>query len=163
MVFLRLAAGCGALLLVSGCSHLLRAPAQYTSLPVSPALPGERSPTTDLPDAALPAVVIPGQPLTTPTRPRAGAVEPYTALRQSERARMAWRELRPDDLMKLDRTDFARSKNTDGDKPLSTGSVPRSTEPSSIPPGGGDQDREKSMSDLLDRGGRSMGTICSKC
>ena len=161
MMFKRLALGCSTLALVSGCSHLLHAPAQYTSLPVIDAAPVASSPVLDQPDVTLPAVVIPGQLLDATPRPRVDAVEPYVALRQSERARLAWRELRPEDLLRP--AQIANTRPKAADSPNATGSVPRSDEVPPIPTGPEDQNPEKALNKLQGGGEQPTSAQCGSC
>lgn len=162
MVFTRLAAACSALLLVSGCSHLLQAPAQYAALPVSSSSPATVGSGAERPDAALPLVVIPGQLLAAPGRRRGSTVEPHAALQQSARARLAWKELRPTDLLKPPLIESMRAALAD--EPGATASLPSSGRGGAANPAApATQDREKSMSHLLDQGGAPAKTICDRC
>ncbi len=160
MILPRLAAGCGALLLVSACSRLLHAPAQYAALPVSATQHAQALPPAGR-EVALPSVVIPGQFLAGSERSRLGAVEPYAALRQSEHRRLAWSEQRPGDLLKPTLFAGARAVATGG--PGSTGAVPHANPAPSTGLAPEGQDREARIDKLLDRGSSSVRALCGRC
>ncbi|MGU3539136.1 hypothetical protein [Methylobacterium sp. A54F] len=104
--------GFGALLPTVGCSHLADVPARYAAATPVAVEAG--------PVVALPPTVLPGQSLGPRARRRTDAVTPDESLRQSIRARLAWKDLNPADLLETPQPQLAGGRAAPG----TTGALP---------------------------------------
>jgi hypothetical protein len=156
MVVMRIATLCGCAMALGGCLALPDTPRAYTALP-----------STAVSNAALPPVVVPGQVLRASLGRTSAGVNPSDDLLSSERARIAWAPLQPDELA-LPSTPAAHSasaiKAGGASDPASTSSVSMPTKGSARP--GADAqsyDREATMDRLEKEGRKDAKPICGGC
>ena len=172
----RIATLAAVLLTVGACSRMPMGPTAYSALPADPTAAVTvpvAPPRADVAaiqpeaDVALTPVVIPGTWTLRGTETLRGSVNPAAVLDASVRSRMAWKALRPEDL--LERSILAarsvRSLATDIVETSATtrGKAPAAGRPLLSADAPATYDREATMSALLRGGQNAAKSICSGC
>lgn len=164
-----------AVLASSACSHVPLSPTAYSALPPPTAMAATTAPTAPLVDLAAPQpeaddgpmpVVIPGTLKLQNAELGQRGVNPLAVLDFSRRSRLAWKTLRPQDLIKppvyasvsrmYDDVDIRETATTSG-----KGSAPESGLKAGKAPL--EYDREATMETLLKGGRMATSSICSGC
>jgi hypothetical protein len=152
MTLKRGALGCSILICLGGCSHLLSAPTQYSSLPLAP-------PSASLADAT--PVDVPGRLLFSPSRTRGANLEPFAALQRSSSDRLERDDSRSDEVSAQTQS---RHKAGSAVEPSYTASVPDALGSSVRRQGAsGNYNRETTMNRLVRDGKVAARPICSGC
>lgn len=163
MFVTRAIVSCALLLSMSGCSHLFRRPAQYTSLPQA----GDAS----LSQAEAYGIAGSAEETTRNTRRLhtriSTGVDPLAALQRSIYARAAWEQLNPTDLTNASGSVASRGRGPTPDgalEPTATNSLLSARTPSGLAQTKSENyDREATMSRLLKDGEEAAKPICLGC
>ena len=143
MFLARVAVGCAAFILISGCSVLFKGSGQYASLPRH-AVAGTLLSLDKRSKAAPKRIVAP------PFREQGGGIDPIAALRRSQAARLGWEELHPIGLGEVPLTSRLRSGAEEAAG-------------ASHPPNDAGYNRQARMSRLLEEGLKAAKPICAGC